>query len=290
MNVDSAGGQPVPNDAYVGGSGSPLLLLHGIGGSWHIWKPVLKGLEARHRVYALTLPGHCEGPACTTEGDATVAGLADQIIAIMASRGVDSAHVVGNSLGGWLSLELARRGFARSVTALSPAGGWSDPQFFAQIRRRFRIFFALMPIILFLASPFLRFAGFRKFLGKETMEHGDRMPADEFRYSLRAMVRSNAFLGLLRTMGRDGPVGAISPARIPIRIAWSEHDHVIPFEKFGVHIMSSIVGAEKTIVTGAGHVPMYDEPGQVVAQILEVTSNAERREAAASAMQGSIAA
>lgn len=288
MSVESAGGQPVPNDAYVGGSGSPLLLLHGIGGSWHIWKPVLKGLEARHRVFALTLPGHCEGPDCAIEGDATVGGLADQIIQMMAARGVSSAHVVGNSLGGWLSIELARRGFARSVTALSPAGGWSHISSFEQIRKRFRLFFALMPIILFLASPFLRFAGVRKFLGAETMEHGDRMPADELRYSLRAMVKTRAFLGLLRTMGRDGPIGAISPARIPIRIAWSEHDRVIPFEKFGVHIMNSIAGAEKTIVTGAGHVPMYDEPEQVVAQILEVTTRTEREEAAA--VQGPLAA
>jgi len=288
VSVESAGGQPVPNDAYVGGSGSPLLLLHGIGGSWHIWKPVLKGLEARHRVFALTLPGHCEGPDCAIEGDATVGGLADQIIQMMAARGVSSAHVVGNSLGGWLSIELARRGFARSVTALSPAGGWSHISSFEQIRKRFRLFFALMPIILFLASPFLRFAGVRKFLGAETMEHGDRMPADELRYSLRAMVKTRAFLGLLRTMGRDGPIGAISPARIPIRIAWSEHDRVIPFEKFGVHIMNSIAGAEKTIVTGAGHVPMYDEPEQVVAQILEVTTRTEREEAAA--VQGPLAA
>ncbi len=280
MSAESADSPFVPNDGYVGGSGTPLLLLHGIGGSWHIWKPVIEGLEARHRVYALTLPGHCEGPDHRGEGDATVAGLADQIIEMMASRGVKTAHVAGNSLGGWLSIELARRGFARSVTALSPAGGWSQPSYFDQIRRRFRIFFALMPIILFLASPFLVFAGFRKFLGKETMEHGDRMPADEFRYSLRAMVKSRAFLGLLRTMGRDGPIGAISPARIPIRIAWSEHDRVIPFEKYGVHIMNSIAGAQKTIVRGAGHVPMYDEPEQVVAQILEVTAETERREAA----------
>lgn len=289
MSAESADSPPVLNDAYVGGSGTPLLLLHGIGGSWHIWKPVIQALEAHHRVYALTLPGHCEGPDHTPEGDATVAGLADQIIGMMASRGVKSAHVAGNSLGGWLSIELARRGFARSVTALSPAGGWSQPAYFEQIRRRFRIFFALMPIILFLASPFLRFAGFRKFLGKETMEHGDRMPADEFRYSLRAMVKSRAFLGLLRTMGRDGPMGAISPARVPIRIAWSECDHVIPFEKYGVHIMDSIAGAQKTIVRGAGHVPMYDEPEQVVAQILEVTAETERREAAAAA-PGALAA
>lgn len=279
MSAQNPGGAPVPDQAYEGGSGTPLLLLHGIGGSWHMWKPVLKPLEAHHRVIALTLPGHCDGPDCTAPGDATVGGLADQVIRMMEQRGFTSAHVAGNSLGGWLSLELARRGFARSVTALSPAGGWSRLDSFARLRRRFRIFFALMPIILFLASPFLRFAGFRKLLGKETMEHGDRVPADEFRYSLRAMTKCRAFLGLLRTMGRDGPVDPIGPARVPIRIAWSEHDRVIPFETFGEHIMNSIDGAEKTIVNGAGHVPMYDEPAQVVAQILEVTARAERDEA-----------
>ena len=287
MSADG-GAQPVPNDAYVGGSGTPLLLLHGIGGSWHIWKPVLRLLEAHHRVYAITLPGHCEGPHGSIEGDATVGGIADQVVQMMAERGVTSAHVAGNSLGGWLSLELARRGFARSVTALSPAGGWSDIRHFEKIRKRFRLFFALMPIILFLASPFLRFAGFRKALGKETMEHGDRMPADEFRYSLRAMTRANAFLGLLRTMGRDGPVRALGGSRVPIRIAWSECDRVIPFESYGRHIMAAIEGAEGTLVTGAGHVPMYDQPEQVVAQILEVTQRAEQLQQAGTG--GSMAA
>ena len=62
----------------------------------------------------------------------------------MRARGITSAHVAGNSLGGWLSLELARRGFARSVTALSPAGGWAHVAHYRQIARRFRIFYALM--------------------------------------------------------------------------------------------------------------------------------------------------
>ena len=284
MTAPSTGPSPAADDAYDQGSGTPLLLLHGIGGTWHIWKPVLRLLEARHRVIALTLPGHCEGPHCVAEGDPTIGGLADQVIEMMRARGVWSAHVAGNSLGGWLSLELARRGFARSVTALSPAGGWANVAHFDQLRRRFRIFHALMPLILFLASPFLEFAGFRRVLGRETMEHADRMPAAEFRRTLRAMTRTPVFLALLRTLGRDGPVRALDAGHVPVRIAWCERDRVIPFEKFGRPMVAALPAAEATVIPGVGHVPMYDDPQAVATQILEVTARvdaADPRQAAA---------
>lgn len=280
MSAQSAGSLPATDEGYDYGSGTPLLLLHGIGGSWHIWKPVLRLLETRHRVIALTLPGHCDGPECVASGEATVGGLADQLIEMMRARGVTQAHVAGNSLGGWLSLELARRGFARSVTALSPAGGWSDVAHFHQLARRFRIFYALMPLILFLSSPFLRFAAFRRILGAETMEHADRVPADEFRLSLRAMTKSQIFLTLLRTIGRDGPLRALDAGHVPVRIAWCERDRVIPFERFGRPIIAALPHAEATVIPGVGHVPMYDDPQAVADQILEVTSRVDAADSA----------
>lgn len=258
-------------ECYEGGRGTPLLLLHGIGGSWHIWKPVLPLLERRHRVYALTLPGHCEGPACTAPGDASVPAIADQIVQIMAARGVHRAHVAGNSLGGWLSLELARRGFARSVTALSPGGGWGHMDDFRRVARRFRFFFALMPLILLLAGPFLRFAAVRRLLGRQTMEHAERMPAAEFRHALRAMTRSDAFLPLLRTIARDGPLRPLDAGHVPVRVAWSEFDRVIPFETYGRPVMAGLPAAQFTRIRGVGHVPMYDDPQAVAGEILALT-------------------
>lgn len=49
----------------------------------------------------------------------------DQIEQIMDQKGWETAHLVGNSLGGWIALGLALRGRARSVTAIAPAGGWT---------------------------------------------------------------------------------------------------------------------------------------------------------------------
>ncbi|MDB5974196.1 MAG: alpha/beta hydrolase [Nevskia sp.] len=271
MSDSAMRAEPADAACYDSGGSAPvLLLLHGLCGTWHIWKPVLKLLESRHRVIALTLPGHQGGPDYAAEGDATVAGIAEQLIALLQARGIRQAHVAGNSLGGWLSLELARRGFALSVVALSPAGGWTTAADYRAVARPFRIIYALMPLILFLLGPFLGFAGLRRFLGRSTMEHADRVPTSEFRDSLRALANTRLLPGLLRAMGLHGPIAPME-AKVPIRIAWSERDAVIPFDRYGQPMLARISGAGSTMVSGAGHVPMYDNPQQVAEQILQIS-------------------
>jgi pimeloyl-ACP methyl ester carboxylesterase len=264
-----------PMGVHIAGQGSPLVLLHGLGGTWEIWRPVLERLEERHRVVALTLPGHDGGPAYAGTGDATVAGLADQVIAALRAEGIESAHVAGNSLGGWLAIELARRGFARSVTAFSPAGAWRSAEDYRAIATPFRIFYALVNIILFLVTLFAGSAWLRKTLLKQTMEHGERLSASAFRDMLRAMGRTDVLRGLLRTMGRDGPVAPLDAGRVPIRIAWGGADKVIPFDRYGEPFVERIHGAEVTTIAGVGHVPMYDAPEAIVANILEVAGRAD---------------
>lgn len=256
-----------------GGNKPPLLLLHGIGGTWHVWKPVLALLETRHRVIAVTLPGHYGGVRYAGSEPATVAGLADQLIAMLRARGIESAHIAGNSLGGWLSVELARRGFARSVVALSPAGGWTTMADYRAVARLLRTIYLLLPLMLVLTGWLLRFAAVRKLLGKKSMVHGDRVPAEDFRHSFQAMARTDVLPQLLDTMGRDGPVAAFRPT-VPVTIAWSEQDQVIPFTRYGESYLRSVAGARGIIVTGVGHVPMYDDPEQVAARILEQTAAA----------------
>ena len=78
------------------------------------------------RSIAVDLPGFGESPALL---DATVtpADLAAAVHAHLAGLGLDRPHVAGNSLGGWVALELALAGHARSVTAIAPAGMWAQP-------------------------------------------------------------------------------------------------------------------------------------------------------------------
>ena len=110
--------------AHRGGAGPPLVCLHGFTDTWRTWQLVLPTLERRHDVLALTLPGHAGGPPLPRER--TTAALVDALERMLDQAGFATAHIVGNSLGGYLALQLAARGRAESVVALAPAGGWAE--------------------------------------------------------------------------------------------------------------------------------------------------------------------
>src|SRR4051794_41634827 len=102
----------------------PLVLIHGFSGTAGIWEPILPALREHHDVTNVNLVGQCGGDPFPDGVTPSLNALADGIEADMDKAGIEKAHLVGNSLGGWLALELAHRGRALTVVALSPAGGW----------------------------------------------------------------------------------------------------------------------------------------------------------------------
>ena len=110
---------------YRAGAGEPLVLIHGFTATWRCWLPVLGLLAPRFEVIAPTLHGHDGGPP-SPPGAETLAQAADHFESLLDALGVGTAHLAGNSLGGALALELAKRGRARSVVAISPGGGWEE--------------------------------------------------------------------------------------------------------------------------------------------------------------------
>ena len=111
-------------DAIHLGSGEPVLLLHPFMMSQNVWKDVAPMLAdtGRYEVYAPTMPGHNGGVKARMFLDTKE--LADDIERRMDELGWPTAHIVGNSLGGWVAFEMMRRGRARTLTAIAPAGGW----------------------------------------------------------------------------------------------------------------------------------------------------------------------
>src|SRR5690349_24508093 len=121
---------PLPHDTIHlirRGAGPPLVLLHGIGGEACVWDPVLDALAADHDVLALDLPGFGRSAPLPDGVEPTPEALARAVAALLDADGLDDVHVAGNSLGGWVALELAKAGRARSVTGLCPAGLWGRP-------------------------------------------------------------------------------------------------------------------------------------------------------------------
>ena len=112
------------------GSGDPLLLLHGMGSSRRDFSAVVPALSASFDVLNADLPGVGRSPAL--DHRPTVAALTDAVERTLDAEGVGRVHVLGNSLGARLALELAGRGRARSVVAIAPSGLNVPPERLAQ--------------------------------------------------------------------------------------------------------------------------------------------------------------
>lgn len=104
------------------GAGPKLLLIHGLGGSWQSWTPILDGLSASQTVIAIDLPGHGATPAEPDSG--TFNGLVGSVERYIANNGLAGIDLVGSSMGARIVLELARRGGVGNVIALDPGGFW----------------------------------------------------------------------------------------------------------------------------------------------------------------------
>ncbi len=257
--------------AHEGGDGSPLLLLHGVGGTWRAWRPVLPGLERLHHVIAPTLLGH-DGALPLPPGAApSVAAIADALEADLDRRGIDRLHVVGNSLGGWLALELARRGRARSVVAFSPAGAWSSNVRITALVVSMRVAFLLGGRLAPRADAIARSPRWRRALLGSQVQYPDRLEPAEVAEELRAITRSPIVRPLVRVLKRHPFLPLPPDPDRPVRIVWPEKDRVIPFEHFGRPMMARLPGAELVRMSGVGHVPMTDDPVGVTERILEVT-------------------
>lgn len=250
-------------EVYEGGKGPPLVLLHGLGGSWHIWKPVIEKLKTRFHIIAPTLPGHPGGVPLRDADAVTVEMIRDQLLEQLRARGLETAHVAGNSLGGWLALELARAGFARSASCLSPAGAWATQKDFKTLVRTLSLPLALMPIFRFVAWLLGSFAGVRRGLGAMTMEHGERLSRAELLDVLRRFSHTRMMRKLFVNAGKTGPIAPLEAGATPICVAWASEDKVIPFAHYGKPLHARVSGAEWITVQGVGHVPMYDDPDRI---------------------------
>jgi 3-oxoadipate enol-lactonase len=106
-----------------GGSGEPLLLISGLGYSSWCWAELRETLRERWRV--ITFDNRGTGRSAQPAGPYSIAMLADDAASVLDARGVEAAHVMGHSMGGYIALTLARRHpqRVRSLVLVSTAGG-----------------------------------------------------------------------------------------------------------------------------------------------------------------------
>jgi pimeloyl-ACP methyl ester carboxylesterase len=242
----------------------PLVLFHGLTMSARAWHRVRPLLEDDYAVITPTALGHCGGRPATTR-PATIAAVVDDAERTLDALGLPTAHLVGNSMGGWVALELARRGRARSVCALSPAGTWDVASrehrrtraVLGRARTDTRRSQALLPLA-------LRVPAVRRFALRSTAADGARVPRADVLAAVADLLACDVAEDLLATTEALAP---LDPPPCPITIAWAQRDVLLRPEVNGAIARTLVPGADHIILPGVGHVPMLDDPGLVAATI-----------------------
>ncbi|MBS41998.1 MAG: alpha/beta hydrolase [Nocardioides sp.] len=256
----------MPTPSVRAGSGEPLLLLHPFMTSHDVWADVVPRLARGFDVLAPTLPGHWGGPHLPRR-QVSIEAFADGVEALLDREGWDTCHVAGNSIGGWLALEMARRGRARSVTAIAPAGGWD--RFSPAQMRVGAAFLSLAPLAM--AGRVTGDVGSRLAAARRValgVVSGDvaavpRVRADAL---VRAATRCSAFLPYVWSDLRVGGVrdlAAVHRSGVPVRLVLCERDRLLPPRLYGGRFLEALPDAEVVRLDEVGHVPMLEAPGLV---------------------------
>jgi len=258
--------------AHRGGSGPPIVCLHGFTDTWRTWDLVLPALERRHDVLAPTLAGHAGGPPLDPER--TADSVLDAVERAMDEAGFRTAHIVGNSLGGYVALRLAARGRARSVVALAPAGGWApgDESFrdvFAYFARMHRDSKQAAPHAeALVATP----QGRRRVTALNVVNF-EHIPPDLLAHQIRGAAACDGAQRMIEAALRDGYPLDAEHIGCPVRVVWGTEDRLLPWPSAAARYRTEwLPHADWVELDGVGHAPQLDVPLEAAQLILGFTA------------------
>ena len=255
------------------GAGAPLLLVHGLGGSWRSWSPVLDQLAEQRAVIAVDLPAHGASPA--EPGCETFAGLADSLARFIAENDLQGVDVAGASLGGRLVLELARRGLVRDAVALDPGGfwaGWERGYFRWTLTASLQLLRALRGNLDGLSeNAFSRLA-----LLAQLSARPGRLPPELVARELKDFATTPTVAALIRDLAQ-GPAqeGPAAPEAGRVTIGWGSKDRLCPPHQTK-RALAAFPGARMHWFEGSGHYPIWDCPDEAAGLILDATARRAR--------------
>jgi pimeloyl-ACP methyl ester carboxylesterase len=258
--------------SHRGGRGSPLVCLHGFTDTWRSWELVLPELERHHDVLAPTLAGHAGGPPAAAE--ISDAMLADAIERAMDEAGFETAHIVGNSLGGYVALQLAARGRARTVVALAPAGGWAaDDDAFRKLLRWQRRMVQLAQAAAPHAGAIASTAEGRRRATEYATTNFEHIPAELIAHQIQGVAGCRAALPMIDFALRAGYHVDAERITCPVRVIWGTADRLLPWPSAAARLRTEwLPQADWIELDGIGHCPQLDVPRETSQLILGFTA------------------
>ena len=253
------------------GAGTPLVCLHGFTDTWRTWELVLPELERHHEVLAPTLPGHAGGPPLDSEFNDTL--LPDAVERAMDEAGFETAHIVGNSLGGFVALQLAARGRAHSVVAFAPAGGWAKSD--ASLVKTLRVLTTMHDKVKVAARYAEAIVATREGRRRSTQfitTNFAHIPAELIAHQIRGAARCNA-VPLIEYALDEGYSLDAERITCPVRIVWGTDDKLLPWPSTAARFLNDwLPHADRVELEGIGHCPQLDVPLETAQLILGFTA------------------
>lgn len=253
------------------GAGKPLLLIHGLGGSWKSWQTILDDLAAQREVIALDLPGFGDTPPL--DGPVTIPTLCDAVTEWIEESDLAGVDAVGSSMGARMVLELARRGgVVGGVVSLDPGGFWTRRQvafFFGSINLSVKLVRALQPVMPAITSSAIG----RTLLLAQFSAAPWKLSSDVVLDEMKTFAASPSFDELLRNLAwgetqRGAPRGTIKK---PLVIGWGRRDYVC-FPSQARRARRLFPDAKLHPFDRCGHFPQWDARRETVRLILESLS------------------
>jgi pimeloyl-ACP methyl ester carboxylesterase len=252
------------------GTGRPLLLVHGLGGSWQSWTPVLEPLAAEREVIAVDLPGFGASPPLP--GEVSIATLTDAVSAFIDDHDLAGVDTVGSSMGARMVLELARRGVGGTAVALDPGGFWSDGElrfFSVSLRASIKLVRALEPALSFLTgNPVTRTMLLAQFSARP-WDLSQEITLGELRSFVASPSFDPALDALVEGPRQEGAPPGSTPGRVVI--GWGRQDRVT-LPRQATRATRAFPDAELHWFDRCGHFPQWDAPRAATRLILSSTA------------------
>ncbi len=252
------------------GSGSPLVLVHGIGGTWQSWSPIIDQLAAQREVIAVDLPGFGETPVAHDGG--SIASLADAMTAFLEEQDLRGADLVGSSMGARLVMELARRGVGGDVVALDPGGFWTTGQkrvFGGSLKASIALVRLLQPVAPALSATAVTRTALLAQLSRKPWKLEKAFVLQE----LRSLAQGPAFDAVLDELLNGPPQEGAPAGSLPGRmtIGWGRND-LVTLPSQAARAQELFPDAQLHWFEKCGHFPQWDQPQETVEVVLAATA------------------
>ncbi|MFE3000560.1 alpha/beta fold hydrolase [Nocardia sp. NPDC059246] len=247
------------------GTGSPILLLHGLGGSWQTWLQNIPALSSGYRVIAVDLPGF--GKSEPLAGPVSVDDFVGALVALLDELGIGEPVVIGHSMGGLVSMRLAvtHPQRVRRLILLSAAGVELSAVRLAVINRGFAILNAFL-VLPRLARSVARHPALHRPLLRRLVFDPNALPpklAAEVIPAMRAPGFGTALRATVHAIPRMDPAGI----RCPTLVVWGDRDNILPLHA-AEQFVANLDDAQLEIIENAGHCAMFEHPDVFNALVL----------------------